>query len=87
MTEPPARPRVTSKTSPLAVIVVVILVGIVIVALVKQRGHHVTPSGVKVPMAASTAAAPPQPTDLPNTVAPSANSNDGPEAANAQGSR
>ena len=86
MTEPPLRPRVSSKISPLAVIIVVILVGIVAVALLKQRhGQHVTPSGATAPLSAPTGAVAPQPTDLPNAGAPAANTNDGPEAANAAG--
>ena len=85
MTEPPPRPRVSNKTSPLAVIIVVILLGIVVVALLKQHGHHVTPSGVKAPLSAPDTAVAPQPRDLPNTGARPANTNDGSEATNATG--
>ena len=85
MTEPPPNPRVSSKMSPLAVIIAVILVGIIVVALVKQRQHHVTPSGVRAPMVAPSTAVAPQPTNLPNAGAPPANTNDGAEAANATG--
>ena len=84
MTDPTPNPRVSNKVSPLAVIIVVILVGIVAVALLKQRhGHHVTPSGATAPLSAPTTAVAPQPTDLPDAGAPRAKTNDGPEAANA----
>ena len=80
MTDTPPPARVSNKVSPLAVIVVVILIGIVVVAFVKRHGHHETPSGVQVPMAASTGVMPKQP-DIPNGPAPRANTNDAVEAS------
>ena len=66
MTEPQPDPKVSNKISPLAVIVVIILVGIVVVAFVKRHGHHETPGGMKAPMAAPSAAVMPQQPHLPN---------------------
>ena len=79
MTEPQPNPRVSNKISPLAVIVVIILIGIVIVAFVKRHGHHESASGVQAPMAASNGVMPQQP-HLPNGMAPRANTNDAIEA-------
>ena len=81
MSEPQPNPRVSNKISPLAVIVVIILVGIVIVAFVKRHGHHETPGGMKAPMAAPSNAVMPQQPNLPNGMAPRANTNDAMEAA------
>ena len=80
MTEPQPNPRVSNKISPLAVIVVIILIGIVIVAFVQRRGHHESASGVNAPMAASNGIMPQQP-NLPNGPAPRANTNDAVEAS------
>lgn len=80
MTDPQPNPRVSNKISPLAVIVVIILIGIVIVAFVKRHGHHETPGGTKVPMAAPANTIMPQQPDLPNHIAPRAHTNDGIEA-------
>jgi ABC-type uncharacterized transport system permease subunit len=80
MTEPSPNPKVTNKVSPLAVIVVIILIGVVIVAFVNRRGHHVTASGVNVPMAASNAVMPEQPNPSNTLVQASGNSNDAVEA-------
>jgi hypothetical protein len=79
MSDPQQPPRVSNKVSPLAVIVVIILVGIVIVALVNRRGHHTSANGMQAPMAASNGVMPQQP-DLPNGPAPRANTNDAVEA-------
>jgi hypothetical protein len=79
MTEPQPNPRVTNKVSPLAVIVVIILIGIVVVALVNRRGHHESASGVKAPMAASNGVMPEQ-SSVPNGPGPAANTNDAVEA-------
>ena len=81
MSEPQPNPRVSNKISPLAVIVVIILVGIVIVAFVKRHGHHETPSGMKAPMVAPSNAVMPRQPDLPNGMAPRANTNDAVEAS------
>ncbi len=81
MTEPQPNPRVSNKISPLAVIVVIILIGIVIVAFVKRHGHHETPNGTRAPMAAPSNAIMPQQPNLPNNVAPRAHTNDAVEAA------
>ncbi len=80
MSEPQPDPRVSNKISPLAVIVVIILVGIVIVAFVKRHGHHETPGGIRAPMAAPSNAVMPQQPNLPNGMAPRANTNDAMEA-------
>ena len=79
MTEPQPNPRVSNKLSPLAVIVVIILIGIVIVAFVKRHGHHESASGMQAPMAASNGVMPQQP-NLPDGPAPRANTNDAVEA-------
>lgn len=81
MSEPQPNPRVSNKISPLAVIVVIILAGIVIVAFVKRHGHHETPGGMSAPMAAPSNAVMPQQPNLPSGVAPRAHTNDGMEAA------
>ena len=81
MTEPQPNPRVSNKISPLAVIVVIILVGIVIVAFVKGRSHHETPGGMRAPMAASVNTVMPQQPNLPNGTAPRAHTNDAIEAS------
>ena len=81
MSEPQPNPRVSNKISPLAVIVVIILIGIVIVAFVKRHGHHETASGMRAPMAAPTNAVMPQQPNLPNGVAPRAGTNDAVEAS------
>ena len=80
MSEPQPEPRVSNRISPLAVIVVVILIGIVVVAFVKRHGHHVTPSGVAVPMAASGPAVMPQQPSNTTTLQPRADTNDANEA-------
>ena len=85
MSEPQPNPRVSNRVSPLAVIVVVILIGIVIVAFVKRHGHHVTPSGVAVPMAASSTATMPRQPSNTTTLQPRANTNDGMEAGPGNG--
>ena len=79
MSEPQPNPRVSNKLSPLAVIVVIILIGIVIVAFVNGHGHHTSASGMKAPMARSNGVMPEQP-NLPNGPAPRANTNDAVEA-------
>ena len=81
MSEPQPNPRVSNKISPLAVIVVIILVGIVIVAFVKRHGHHETPTGESAPMAAPANTVMPQQPNLPNGLAPRAHTNDAVEAA------
>ena len=81
MSEPQPNPRVSNKISPLAVIVVIILIGIVIVAFVKRHGHHETPGGMRAPMAAPSNAVMPQQPNLPNGMAPRANTNDAMEAS------
>ena len=81
MSEPQPNPRVSNKISPLAVIVVIILIGIVIVAFVKHRGHHETPGGMRAPMAPQANTIMPQQPNLPNGPAASANTNDAIEAA------
>ncbi|MGC1305275.1 MAG: hypothetical protein WA840_23135 [Caulobacteraceae bacterium] len=52
MTEPPPRPGVSNRVSPLAVIIVVILAGLVILVFIRCRAHHPAPSGVKTPILA-----------------------------------
>ena len=80
MTEPQPNPRVSNKISPLAVIVVIILIGFVVVAFVKSHGHHESASGMKAPMAASNGVMPQQP-NLRTGGAPRSNTNDAVEAA------
>jgi hypothetical protein len=80
MSEPPIEPKVSNRVSPLAVIVVVILIGIVAMVLVKRHGHHVTPGGVAVPMAAAGNAVMPQQPSNDTTLQPRANTNDAMEA-------
>ncbi len=80
MTDPQPNPRVSNKISPLAVIVVIILIGIVIVAFVKRHGRHETPGGMSAPMAAPANTVMPQQPNLPNGVAPRAHTNDAVEA-------
>ncbi len=43
MTEPPPRPRVSKRVSPLAVIIIVIVVGLIAIALMRGRNHTETP--------------------------------------------
>ena len=81
MTEPTPNPKVSNKISPLAVIVAIILIGIVIVAFVNVRGHHVTPTGQTAPQVAPSTAVMPKQPDLPNGAAPRANTNDAVEAS------
>jgi len=50
----PATPKVSSRVSPLAVIVVVILVGLAVLIMVRMHRHHLmTPGGVKAPTSAA----------------------------------
>jgi flagellar basal body-associated protein FliL len=44
MTEPPPRPGGSKRVSPLAVIIVVIVVGLIAIALMRGRNHAETPS-------------------------------------------
>ena len=81
MTDPQPNPRVSNKISPLAVIVVIILIGIVVVAFVKRHGVHETPSGATAPMAAAANTIMPTQPHLPNGLAPRAHTNDAAEAA------
>ena len=81
MTDPKPNPKVSNKISPLAVIVAIILVGVVIVALVNVRGHHQTPTGATAPMAGAANTIMPQQPNLPDGVAPRANTNDSMEAS------
>lgn len=65
MTEPPPRPRVSKRVSPLAVIVVVIVVGLIAIAVMRARHNVETPSGVKVPTSAQPNTVMPRQPDLP----------------------
>jgi hypothetical protein len=85
MSDPQPEPRVSNRMSPLAAIVVVILIGIVVVAFVKRHGHHVTPSGVSVPMAAASNAVMPRQPSPATTLQPRANTNDAAEAGPGSG--
>ncbi len=76
MTDPQPNPRVSNKISPLAVIVVVILIGFVVVAFVKERARRETPSGASAPVAAAPPTRMPHQPDLPDKLAPRANTND-----------
>jgi hypothetical protein len=80
MSEQPPKPKVSNKVSPLAVIAVVILIGILVVAFVNQHGQHRTPSGVSAPQAAQDNAVMPEQSKVPNGPAPMANTNDAIEA-------
>ena len=81
MTDPQPNPRVSGRISPLAVIVVVILIGFVVVAFVKERGRRETPSGATAPVAAAPPTRMPQQPNLPNGLAPRAHTNDAAVAA------
>jgi hypothetical protein len=65
MTEPPSRPKVSKRVTPLAVIIVVIAVGLVILAVVRA-GRHVEPLNDSAPIAA------PENTETPNATTPNA---------------
>jgi hypothetical protein len=73
------QPRVSNRLSPIAIVVAVALVAMVAIAVLKTAGNHVTPTGVKTPMAAPANAVMPQASSVPNAPAPMANTNDAAE--------
>ncbi len=75
------RPKVSNRLSPIAIIVIVALIGMVLIAVLRTQGHHHTPTGVNVPLAQSSAnvTMPQQPT-VANHPQPMANTNDAVEA-------
>jgi hypothetical protein len=63
-------PQVSNRLSPIAIVIAVALVAMVAIALLKTADHHVTPTGVKAPMAAPANAVMPQQSSVPNRPAP-----------------
>lgn len=81
MTDPETpHPKVSNRISPIAIVVVVALVAAVLFEVFRTAGHHVTPTGVKAPMAAPANTVMPQQSTVSNTPAPTANTNDASEA-------
>jgi hypothetical protein len=68
--------QVSNRLSPIAIVIAVALLAMVAIALLKTADHHVTPTGVKAPMAAPANTVMPQQSSVPNTPAPMANTND-----------
>jgi hypothetical protein len=79
------QPKVSNRISPIAIVIAVALVAMVAIALLKTAGHHVTPTGVKAPMAAAPNTVMPQQSSVPDTQQPMANTNDAPELQHPNG--
>lgn len=73
------QPKVSNRISPIAIAIAAALVAMVAIALLKTAGHHETPTGVRVPMAAPANTVMPQQSTVPNAPAPMANTNDAAE--------
>ncbi|MHB8283806.1 MAG: hypothetical protein ACYDD1_03940 [Caulobacteraceae bacterium] len=80
-----SQPKVSNRLSPIAIVIAVALMAMVAIALLKTAGHHVTPTGVKAPMAAAPATVMPQQSSVPDAPQPMANTNDASELQHPNG--